>query len=60
MKPRYKFYYWHSHALQSYEIHNICPTVPAALGMGGASMTSPILIVQEMPRNKSNDKENEK
>lgn len=33
------YYLWHSHSLTIKPItDNICPTVPAALGMGGSRM----------------------
>ena len=44
------YYQWHSHSLDIKEIDNgVSPTIPAAMGMGGTSMTSPMLIQETQP-----------
>ena len=44
-------FYWHSHSVEAKPVTDDCsPTIPAAMGMGGTSMTTPILVVD-------NDKE---
>lgn len=40
-----EYYNWHSQSHSAVEIADDCsPTLPAAMGMGGASMTTPLLI----------------
>lgn len=41
-----KYYEWHSPSTTVKELKEpTCPTLVAAMGMGGANMTTPILIV---------------
>ena len=41
-------FYWHSHGVEAKPIEDNCsPTIPAAMGMGGTSMTTPVLVVDE-------------
>lgn len=41
-----RYFYWHSQSLVATELKEpICPTLAAAMGMGGAVTTSPILIL---------------
>ena len=43
-----RYFYWHSQSLVATELKEpICPTLAAAMGMGGAVTTSPILIATE-------------
>ena len=40
-----KYYSWHSQSTTVKELKEpVCPTLVAAMGMGGANMTTPILI----------------
>lgn len=51
MKKRI-YYEWHSQDLRIKQT-DTCPTLNAAMGMGGANMTTPILIATEKQNNKN-------
>ena len=49
-----RYYYWHSQSVVVKELEEpISPTLAAAMGMGGANMTTPIFIVSARPDTQS-------